>query len=76
MPDSCQDYTINHNEPFMKSAQTMGAFVFNLVTSTHTLVFYKGTGSKSLDFYWRLDNSQYYYVVLMYDGHIIAGKRW
>lgn len=47
-----------------------------IVTSTHTLTFYKGTGSKSLDFYWRLDNSQYYYVVLMYDGHIIAGKRW
>lgn len=47
-----------------------------IVTSSHTLTFYKGTGSKTLDFYRRLDTSQYYYVVLMYDGHIIAGKRW
>lgn len=47
-----------------------------IVTSTHTLTFYKGTGAKSLDFYRRLDTSQYYYVVLMYDGHIVAGKRW
>lgn len=47
-----------------------------IVTSTHSLTFYKGTGSKSLDFYRRLDSSQYYYVVLMYDGHIVAGRRW
>lgn len=47
-----------------------------IVTSTHSLTFYKGTGSKSLDFYRRLDTSQYYYVVLIYDGHIVAGKRW
>ena len=47
-----------------------------IVTSSHTITFYKGTGSKSLDFYRSLDSSQYYYVFLMYDGHIIAGKRW
>ena len=47
-----------------------------IVTSTHTLTFYKGTGAKRLDFYRRLDSSQYYYVVLMYDGHIVSGRRW
>lgn len=47
-----------------------------IITSTHTLTFYKGTGSKSLDFYRRLDTSQYYYVVLIYDGHIVSGRRW
>lgn len=47
-----------------------------IVTSTHTLTFYKGSGSKSLDFYRRLDTSQYYYVILIYDGHIVAGKHW
>lgn len=47
-----------------------------IITSTHALTFYKGTGSKSLDFYSRLDTSQYYYIVLIYDGHIVAGKRW
>lgn len=49
---------------------------FEIVTSTCTLTFYEGTGSISLDFYRRLDPSQYYYVVLMYDGHIVAGRRW
>lgn len=47
-----------------------------IITSSYTLTFYKGTGSKSLDFYRSLDNSQYYYVFLLHDGHIIAGKRW
>lgn len=47
-----------------------------IVTSTHSLTFYKGNGSKSLDFYRKLDMSQFYYVVLMYDGHIVAGMRW
>lgn len=47
-----------------------------IITSMHSLTFYKGTGSKSIDFNRRLDTSQYYYVVLMYDGRIIAGKRW
>ena len=47
-----------------------------IITNTHTLTFYKGTGSKSLDFYRMLDMSQFYYVVLMYDGHIVAGRRW
>lgn len=47
-----------------------------IVTNVHTLTFYKGKGTKSLDFYRTLDTSQYYYVFLMYDGHIIAGKRW
>lgn len=46
------------------------------VTSTHSLTFYKGTGSKTLDFYRRLNTSQYYYVILMYNGHIVAGQRW
>lgn len=47
-----------------------------VVSNTYTLTFYKGTGSKNLDFYRSLNTSQYYYVVLMYNGHIIAGKRW
>lgn len=47
-----------------------------IISNSHTLTFYKGTGSKNLDFYRTLDSSQYYYVVLIYDGHIIAGKRW
>lgn len=47
-----------------------------IVTSSHLLTFYKGTGSKCLDFYRRLNSSQYYYVILIYDGHIVAGKHW
>ena len=47
-----------------------------IITGTHTLTFYKGSGTKSLDFYRKLDPSQYYYVVLIYDGYIVAGQRW
>lgn len=47
-----------------------------IVTSTHTLTFDKGTGSHILDFYRSLNSAQYYYVVLIYDGHIVAGRRW
>ena len=47
-----------------------------IVSNNHTLTFYKGGGEKSLDFNRKLDTSQYYYVVLMYDGKIIAGKYW
>lgn len=47
-----------------------------IVSNNHFLTFYKGGGQKSLDFNRRLDTSQYYYVILMYDGKIIAGKYW
>ncbi len=47
-----------------------------IVSNSHTLTYYNGGGSKSLYFNKRLNTSQYYYVVIIYDGHIIAGKRW
>lgn len=47
-----------------------------ILSNNHTLTFYKGGGEKSLDFHRTLDTSQFYYVVLMYDGKIIAGKYW
>jgi len=47
-----------------------------IVSNSHSITVYKGTGSIKLNFYYRLSNSDYYYVVLLYDGRIIAGKRW
>jgi hypothetical protein len=47
-----------------------------IVSNSHSFTVYKGTGSIKLNFYYRLSNSDYYYVVLLYDGRIIAGKRW
>ncbi|HIZ69773.1 MAG TPA: hypothetical protein H9966_07840 [Candidatus Prevotella avicola] len=47
-----------------------------VVSNSHTLTFYKGGGTKSLPFLYQLSTSQYYYVVLMVDGNIVAGKRW
>lgn len=47
-----------------------------IITNNHSLTFYKGEGEKSLEFDHKLDTSQYYYVVLMYNGKIIAGKYW
>ncbi len=53
-----------------------------IASNSHTLTFYEGGGTKSLDFSKKLNNqsyynsTQYYYVVLIYDGQIIAGKYW
>lgn len=47
-----------------------------IVSNNHYLTFYKGGGEKSLYFNRRLDTSQYYYIVLIYNGKIIAGKYW
>ena len=47
-----------------------------VVSNIHTLTFYKGGGSKTLYFNYKLDSSYYYYVVLMHNGNIIAGERW
>lgn len=53
-----------------------------IVTSNHTLTFYKGGGTKSLYFSKKLNKqsyhkgTQYYYIVLIYNGQIIAGKYW
>lgn len=48
----------------------------DIVTSTHTITLYKGTGTETLAFDRTLSTSDYYYVVLMYDGHIVGGTRW
>ena len=47
-----------------------------IVSSTHTDTYYNGGGTKKLYFSKKLYTSDYYYVVLIYDGKIIAGKRW
>jgi len=47
-----------------------------VVSNSHTLTFYKGGGKKEINLDYKLRYSDYYYVVLMYDDKIIAGKRW
>ena len=47
-----------------------------VLSNTHTLLCEEGDGNINLNFARQLDSSQYYYVVLIYEGHIIAGKRW
>lgn len=47
-----------------------------IVSSNHTLTFHKGNGTKYLNFSKKLNNTQYYYIVLIYNGKIIAGKYW
>jgi cell division protein FtsL len=47
-----------------------------VISNDYTLTFSKGEGSKSLDFNGTLDTRCYYYVVLLYNGQIIAGKYW
>ena len=47
-----------------------------IFSSTHTDTYYKEGGSKKFYFSRSLYTPDYYYVILMYNGKIIAGKRW
>jgi hypothetical protein len=47
-----------------------------VISNDYTITFSKGEGSKSLDFYRTLNTQYYYYIVLLYNGQIIAGKYW
>ena len=47
-----------------------------IISNSHTLTYYADGGHKSLRSSSKLNTSDYYYVILMYDGKIIAGKRW
>lgn len=73
-------FTLNYYSPVMKQITvTLKALNENdgeIITSTHTFTTAKGNGTKRLDFNKEIDGDQSYYVVLNYEGHIIAGKRW
>lgn len=47
-----------------------------VISNSHKLNFNKGNGHKYLYFNRRLDTSDFYYVCILYDGRVIAGKRW
>lgn len=47
-----------------------------VISNSHQLTFYEGGGKKELSFDRTLDSSDYYYVCVLYDGYMIAGKRW
>lgn len=57
----------------IKAINVMNSQIFS---STHTDTYYKEGGSKKFYFSRSLYTSDYYYVILMYNGKIIAGKRW
>ena len=77
---SSSDFSFDHYAPEEKEVSVTLKAVneknSEIVSNTHTLTFYKGSGSKKISFRYKLDTSDYYYVVLIYDGKIIAGKRW
>lgn len=47
-----------------------------IVSNTHNITIFPGVGTKELAFAHRLDTYKYYYVVLIYDGMVISGRRW
>lgn len=46
------------------------------ITNSHTFTCTKGSGSNSLYFYRALNTSHYYYILIIYNGRVIAGKYW
>lgn len=47
-----------------------------VLTNTHDVTFVKGGGSMSLYFSDPLNGSDYYYIVLICNGKVLAGRRW
>lgn len=46
------------------------------IINSHTLTYFKGTGTKTLYFQRQLNPSQYYYILIIYNDQVIAGKYW
>lgn len=70
------DYYITEEKEITITLKAINDKNSQIVSSTHTNTYYKGGGSKKFYFSRNLYTSDYYYVVLIYDGKIIAGKRW
>lgn len=70
------DYYAINDKKVTVELKAVKEYDSEVVSGTYTLSVEKGGGSMNLLFDKQLDPSDYYYVVLMYDGHIIAGKRW
>ena len=70
------DYYADEEKDVTVTLKALNEKNSEIVSNSHSITVYKGTGSKKLHFHYKLSGSEYYYVVLMYDGHIIAGKRW
>lgn len=47
-----------------------------IVSNSHSVTIYKGNNKLKLSFNYRLNPANYYYVNVLYDGHVIGGKRW
>jgi len=70
------DYYSDQEKDVTVTLKAINEKSLEIVSNTHTFTVYKGSMSKKLNFNYRLDSSDYYYVILIYDGRIIAGKRW
>lgn len=47
-----------------------------IVSNSHSVTIYKGKNKLKLSFNYRLNIANYYYVNIIYDGHVIGGGRW
>ncbi len=70
------DYYASEERNVTVTLKAINENTSEVVTNSHNLTFYKGGGTKNLNFNYSLNSNYYYYVVLIYDGKIIAGKRW
>lgn len=70
------DYYANEEKEIEITLVATNTYHSEVISNSHKLIFYKGNGHKDLNFNRRLDNSDYYYVCILYDGRVIAGKRW
>jgi hypothetical protein len=70
------DYICYEKIEIIVSLKAINTYNGEVISNYHTLKFNKGKGSQSLDFHKNLNTQYYYYVVLLYNEQIIAGKYW
>lgn len=70
------DFYANKDDEISVTLKAINERTSDIISNNHTISFAKGTGYKTLSFSHVLSESDYYNVVLVYDGRIIAGTRW
>ena len=70
------DYFCPKEKEINITLKVINEYTREITTTTHTLNYNQGIGSQSLNFTRRLNTSQFYYIMIMYENRIVTGMRW
>ena len=70
------NYYANEEKQITVTLKAINERTSEIITNSHTITIDKGAGKMMLNLLYRLNPSCDYYIVLIYDGRVIAGDRW